>query len=122
MRSPLPGFHLCVAIAISIIFLGGAANAQEAPEPASGEAANSKSQFPAAKKEIPAVESPNVADDPDKGGKTESDKDSPYQIRKRAEWFYKQRSSVNWTQTCTVAIMLGDHSLSAANIVYGNYR
>jgi hypothetical protein len=39
MRSPLPEFHLCIAIAGSVILCGGAANAQEKPKPASGEKA-----------------------------------------------------------------------------------
>ena len=94
MRSPLLKFLLCAVIGASAILFGGVGSAQEKSKSPSGETPNSKSQFPAAKKVVPPVESANVADDPDKAGATESDKDSPDQIRKRDEWFYKQRSSV----------------------------
>jgi hypothetical protein len=63
MRSPLPNFQLCVVIAVSIILFGSVGSAQEKSKSPSGETPNSKSQFPAAKKVIPPVESANVADD-----------------------------------------------------------
>ena len=94
MRSPLPKFRLCALIGVSIFLFGAAANAQEPPSRASGEPQNGKPQVPVAKKLPTTLASSASEDDPDKAPAGEADKDSPEQIRKRAEWFYKQRSSV----------------------------
>jgi hypothetical protein len=94
MRSPLPKFHLCAAFCVSILLFGGVSNSQEIPRPASGEPQTSRPQVSVAKKLAPRPEPAANEDDLDKTSATEPDKDSPEQIRKRAEWFYKQRSSV----------------------------
>ena len=95
MRSRLSHFHLCAVVLIAILFSVLPGNAQEKPKPATSDTPVSKPQFPAAKKQ-PAPATPvEESDDLDKGPATEPDKDSPEQIRKREEWFYKQRSSAN---------------------------
>ena len=95
MRSPLPKFPLCLVMGASILLLGRFSNAQDSPKSASGETQNSKSQVPVAKK-LPTTPAPAANDDDlDKSPAAETDKDGPEQIRKRDEWFYKQRSSVS---------------------------
>lgn len=95
MQSLSLKFHLFVFVGASILLFGGPASAQEKPKFPSADTPKSKSPSPAAKQHIPPLESLNAADDPDKAGQTEFDKDSPDQIQKRDEWFYKQRSSIN---------------------------
>jgi hypothetical protein len=94
MRSLLPKFHLCMAIGVSILFWGGVANAQEKPSTPSGETTTGKPQVPAAKK-LATTAASAVNEALDKTSAIEADKDDAEQIRKRDEWFYKQRSSVN---------------------------
>jgi len=94
MRSQVRNSCLYVSILVSIILLGGVGNAQDSPKPAAGERQTSKPQVPVAKKLPPATATPAEEDDLDKSPAAEADKDSPEQIRKRVEWFYKQRSSV----------------------------
>jgi photosystem II stability/assembly factor-like uncharacterized protein len=95
MRSLLPKFHLCVVISVSIIVFGSIANAQDTPKSASGETATSKPQVSVGKKLATTAASAANEDDLDKAAAGQADKDSDEQIRKRDEWFYKQRSSVN---------------------------
>jgi hypothetical protein len=94
MRSLLPNFRLCVVIGVSTLLFGGVGNAQEKPKSTSGEAPQTSPQFPAAKKQATPATSAENGVDLDRVSAAEADKDSPEQIRKREEWFYKQRSSV----------------------------
>ncbi len=65
---------------------------QEKQPSADKPAASNK--FPAAKAQSQSAATGDAdADSPDKDGKTE--KDSPESVRRREEWFYKQRASVN---------------------------
>jgi hypothetical protein len=95
MRSLHPNFRLCVAIAVSILLFGIFTRAQEKPKPSSADTPTSKPQVPVTKKMATPAASAANEDDLDKAPAAESDNDSPEQIRKRDEWFYKQRSSVN---------------------------
>ena len=95
MRSQAHNFCLSVIVFVCMAFFGANASAQEKPNPASRETPTTKPQFPAAKKQAPPAESAADPDDADKVPGAEPDKDGPDQIRKRDEWFYKQRSSVN---------------------------
>src|SRR6266567_5200347 len=95
MRSQDLHFRLSIFFLASIILFGAASRAQEKPKSASSEPPASQAQFPAAKKQAsPAALTGNL-DELDKVPVAQADKDSPEQIRKREEWFYKQRSSVN---------------------------
>ena len=70
--------------------------AQEKPNPASSETAKHEDAIPGRQETNPAGRAPRpIQDDLDKAPGAEADKDGPEQIRKRDEWFYKQRSSVN---------------------------
>jgi hypothetical protein len=95
MRSPLPKFRMCAFIGVSILLLGVGADAQESPKPTSREPETNKPKVPVAKKLQTTAAPAETEDDLDKASATESDKDSPEQVQKRDEWFYKQRSSVN---------------------------
>jgi len=95
MRSQLRHFLLCASIFVSILVLAPTARAQETPKPPSTEATINKPQFPAAKKPAAPAASAANEEELDKTPATGVDRDSAEQIRKRAEWFYKQRSSVN---------------------------
>src|SRR6266568_1627605 len=95
MRSQDLHFRLSIFFLASLVLFGAASRAQEKPKSASSEPPASQAQFPAAKKQAsPAALTGNL-DEPDKVPVAQADKDSPEQIRKRDEWFYKQRSSVN---------------------------
>jgi hypothetical protein len=95
MRSPLTKFRICAFIGVSILLLGIGANAQESPKRTSRGPETKKPKVPVAKKLQTTAALAETKDDLDKAPATESDKDSPDQIQKRDEWFYKQRSSVN---------------------------
>jgi photosystem II stability/assembly factor-like uncharacterized protein len=95
MRSQIPNFRLCVFVLVSLILFGAVSRAQEKPKSPSSETPTTKPQFPAAKKQAAQGTSTDDPDDLDKVSSTELDKDSAEQIRRRDEWFYKQRSSVN---------------------------
>src|SRR5260370_28039626 len=94
MRSQLRHFLLCASIFVTILLSAAPARAKEAPRPPPPEATIKKPQFQAAKK--PAAPAASAADEEElsKTSATGADQDSDEQIRKRAEWFYKQRSSV----------------------------
>jgi hypothetical protein len=95
MRSQIPNFRLCgFFLALTILF-AVTNRAQQKPKPSSSETSITKPQFPAAKKQVAQGTSADDQDDLDKASSTELDKDSAEQIRRRDEWFYKQRSSVN---------------------------
>ena len=55
----------------------------------------SSSNFPAAKAHVPDAGSPEADAGMDGASQDKEEKDSPEAIRKREEWFYKQRASVN---------------------------
>jgi IPT/TIG domain len=95
MRSQAHNFCLSVIVFACLAFFGADARAQEKPTSPSRETPTTKPQFPAAKKQTQPAEPAADADDPDKAPAAEADKDGPEQIRKRNEWFYKQRSSSN---------------------------
>ncbi len=95
MRSQKLHFGLSIFFLVSLILFGAASRAQEKPKSASSEPPASQAQFPAAKKQAsPAAPTENL-DELDKVPAAQADKDSAEQIRKRDEWFYKQRSSVS---------------------------
>jgi photosystem II stability/assembly factor-like uncharacterized protein len=94
MRSQIASFRLYLVILVSIILLGTSGRAQEKPKSASSETATSKPQFPAAKKQATPAGSAENGEGLDRAPAVEADKDSAEQIRKRDEWFYRQRSSV----------------------------
>ena len=90
MRSQSRHFLFCASIFVSILALAATVRAQEAPKPPSSQATITKPQLSAAKKPAaPAANEAELGRTP-----TEAGKDSAEQISKRAEWFYKQRSSV----------------------------
>jgi hypothetical protein len=95
MRSLHPKYRLCVVIAVSMVLFGAVSRAQEKPKSASGEPPAGQAQFPAAKKHAALAAPVGNRDELDKVPATQTDKDSSELIRERAEWFYKQRSSVN---------------------------
>src|SRR6266581_4972842 len=94
MRSQDLHFRLSIFFLASIILFGAASRAQEKPKSASSEPPASQAQFPAAKKQASPEALTGNLDELDKVPAAQADKDSAEQIRKRDEWFYKQRSSV----------------------------
>lgn len=89
---------LAVAMAAASLALAPRAGSQEKPMP-TGETARSD-RFPAAKQQAqPPSGAPRDSDadsqEDEQGKQGKEEKDSPEAIRKRDEWFYKQRSSVN---------------------------
>src|ERR1700685_1148627 len=89
---------LAVAIVAAGLALAQRALSQEKPVP-TGETARSD-KFPAAKAQAqPASGAPRDSDadsqEDEQGKQNKEEKDSPEAIRKRDEWFYKQRASVN---------------------------
>src|SRR5260221_14240487 len=92
MRSQLRHFLLCASIFVSILVPAATARAQETPKPPSSDTTISKPQFPVAKKPAAPAASATNGEELDKTPANGPDKDSAEQIRKREEWFYKQRS------------------------------
>jgi photosystem II stability/assembly factor-like uncharacterized protein len=82
-------------LASILVFYASAASSQEKPKPGSAEAPASKSQVPATKKQPTPATSAESTDEFEKAPDLEEAKDGAEQIRKRNEWFYKQRSSAN---------------------------
>jgi hypothetical protein len=87
---------LALAFVAEFLFVASTATGQEKPAP-KGDTTVAP-QFPAAKAQPPKgapseANADSNKDEQDKEEKTE--KDSPESIRKREEWFYKQRASVN---------------------------
>jgi len=89
---------LALAFVAEFLFVASTATGQEkrAPE---GDATVAR-KFPAAKAKAqpPKADTSDAAADYDKDGQDKeekTEKDSPESIRKREEWFYKQRASVN---------------------------
>src|SRR6267154_2778708 len=95
MRSQLRHFLLCASIFVSILVPAATARAQETPKPPSSDTTISKPHSPVAKKPTAPAASATNGEELDKTPANGPDKDSAEQIRKREEWFYKQRSSVN---------------------------
>src|SRR5580704_8209616 len=81
-----------LALTLALTGLSAAANAQENPEAEKKTAPTAK--FPAAKAQAAAATEQPDADAP-KQKAAKEEKDSPDAIRKREEWFYRQRSSAN---------------------------
>ena len=81
-----------LALTLALTGLSAAANAQENPEAEKKTAPTAK--FPAAKAQAAAATEQADADAP-KQKSAKEEKDSPDAVRKREEWFYKQRSSAN---------------------------
>jgi len=77
-----------------LIFWAGVTFAQEKPATPSTSSASAAKKSADAKSQAPPPESADPEEQPSAGKKSENG-DGPEQIRKRDEWFYKQRSSVN---------------------------
>src|SRR6267378_67577 len=96
MRLQKPGSCQSVLLLVYILVLYvSAASSQENPKSASPETPVSKSQVPATKKQPTPAASAEGRDEFEKAPDPEEAKDGAEQIRKRNEWFYKQRSSAN---------------------------
>jgi photosystem II stability/assembly factor-like uncharacterized protein len=96
MRLQKLGACQSVLLLSSILVLyGSAAFSQEKPNSGSPETPLSKPQVPATKKQPTRVASAESRDEFEKAPAPEEAKDGAEQIRKRNEWFYKQRSSAN---------------------------
>src|SRR6266481_9878979 len=96
MRLQKPGLCQSVLLLASILVLyAGAASSQENPKSGSPETPVSKSQAPAIRKQPTPAASAESRDESERAPDPEEAKDGAEQIRKRNEWFYKQRSSAN---------------------------
>src|SRR6266849_6009369 len=96
MRLQEPSLCQRVLFLASVLVLyASAASSQEKPKPGSAEIPVSKSQAPATKKQVTPAASAESRDEFERAPDPEEAKDGAEQIRKRNEWFYKQRSSVN---------------------------
>jgi len=82
-------------LASVLVLYASAASSQEKPKPGSAEIPVSKSQAPATKKQVTPAASAESRDEFERAPDPEEAKDGAEQIRKRNEWFYKQRSSAN---------------------------
>lgn len=91
-NSPRPFFSF-VRILLIVVCIGFAATARAQDKPAPSNNAAPPAKFPAAKS-LPGTSSAADADASGSAG-SPSDKDGPDVIRKRDEWFYKQRASVH---------------------------
>ncbi len=96
MRLQEPSLCQRVLFLASVLVLyASAASSQEKPKPGSAEIPVSKSQAPATKKQVTPAASAESRDEFERAPDPEEAKDGAEQIRKRNEWFYKQRSSAN---------------------------
>src|ERR1700757_1837799 len=87
----LKNLYVCVFVLIGTLFVSlHSATAQEKSETQQTPDSLAAAKFPASKQQ--ATQANAEADD--KPGNKEEEKDGPEQLRKRAEWFYKQRASV----------------------------
>src|SRR5690349_20753099 len=93
MRLPRPKFQLTLLFLSLAAVYGVSLRAQEKPNSPDRSAAASAKPFPAAKSQPPTAEPPE-ADKQSPSGIQGEREESADQIRKRAEWFYRQRSSV----------------------------
>ena len=85
-------------ILAAMVALGTLASAVHAQEkPAAKDKAAAAAKFPAAKKNLAAVAPVDAGEDSEKEKKGKFDEDGPDAIRKREEWFYKQRAFPNST-------------------------
>jgi len=82
-------------LASVLVLYASAASSQEKPKPGSAEIPVSKSQAPATKKQVTPAASAESRDEFERAPDPEEAKDGAEQLRKRNEWFYKQRSSAN---------------------------
>jgi len=96
MRLQEPSLCQRVLFLASVLVLyASAASSQEKPKPGSAEIPVSKSQAPATKKQVTPAASAESRDEFERAPDPEEAKDGAEQLRKRNEWFYKQRSSAN---------------------------
>ena len=95
MRNRVSYIHLCILVFTAILLSVLPVNAQDKPKPATSDAPATKPQFPAAKKQAAPAASTEEPAALHNAPATEIDRDSAEQVRKRDEWFYKQRSSAN---------------------------
>ena len=96
MRLQEPSLCQRVLFLASVLVLyASAASSQEKPKPGSAETLVSKSQAPASKKQVTPAASAESRDEFERAPDPEEAKDGAEQIRKRNEWFYKQRSSAS---------------------------
>jgi hypothetical protein len=91
--SVVRGFLLFAPSLLLFAIFQGSAAAQEKPATTKDEATRAK--FPAAKSRAPVPTSANGYADSENAKESKADKDSPDAIRKREEWFHKQRASAN---------------------------
>jgi Bacterial Ig-like domain (group 3) len=95
---------LILAALFTFSYLSPEASAQE--NPSADKKATPSTKFPAAKRQAPETSSADAdadfekaldqeKDEKDQNKAVKADKDGPNAIRKRDEWFYKQRSSAN---------------------------
>jgi hypothetical protein len=95
MQSQKSSLSLRVFLLASILILSvGAALAQEKPGTVDSSRPPTKQESPGAKKQMPPADTAQ-AEEAGAAEKKLDDDDGPDQIRKRDEWFYKQRSSAN---------------------------
>ncbi len=83
-------FRFTLLLSFFVLTFGVRVRAQETPNPPARSNAPTTKGFPSAKRQTSAAES---ADSEEQSTSAERE-DGPDQIRKRAEWFYKQRGSV----------------------------
>src|SRR6266403_3964250 len=96
MRFQKPGLCQSVLLLASVLVLyASAASSEENPKSGSPDTPVSKPQVPATKKQPTTAASAESRDEFEKAPDGEEAQDGPDQIRKRNEWFYKQRSSAN---------------------------
>src|SRR6266478_1008157 len=85
-------------IFVAIVVLGVLVDAVGAQEkPTANDKAASAAKFRAAKKQVSGAAAVDADESSDKGRKGQVDQDGPDAIRKREEWFYKQRAFPNST-------------------------
>src|SRR6266850_1681107 len=96
MRLQKPGSCQSVLLLVSILVLyASPASSQESPKSGSPDTPVSKPQVPAIKKQPTPATSAESRDESERAPDPEEAQDGAEQIRKRNEWFYKQRSSAN---------------------------
>ncbi len=94
MRLSKPGPQSVLLLSSFFLMFCSSALAQRETEPAARPAAPVQKKLPAAKQQAPVVNSPDPDEEPSTGDAS-GNRDSAEAIRKREEWFYKQRSSAN---------------------------
>src|SRR5882762_5252927 len=90
-----PNLFLYVTLQVAALVFGArSVLAQEKPAAGPNSGTTSAKQLPIAKQKA-APATAEIDEETNGAGKNEQSKDGPDQLRKRAEWFYKQRASAN---------------------------